>query len=324
MAERFFISLAAFSALLLVFPAAVPAQTKFPEKAITLICPYPPGGSSDLISRSVAQVSKKYISKPMVVVNRDGANGVVATTESVRTAPDGYTILQGSSGLFTTIPLSQTVGYKQEDFEFLVGATNEPTVLTVNASSPFRTIDEWVKSAKEKGTIIRYSNSGLGSIPQLSAAYFFRLAGVKSQPIPFKGGGPAVTSILGGHVDMAAVLPGEILPHVKAGKLRPLIIAANKRFPDYPDMPTMKERGFDIDIGVKKFIFAPRGLPGDVRKYLVDNLTKTVQDEEFKKAMIQMAIMWEPLTAKELVDYFHSQQPIMKDLIDEMNKEKKN
>lgn len=305
-----------FCVIFLVGPASIYA--KYPEKEISLICPWPPGGSSDLITRSMAQVAKKYISKSLIVINRDGANGVVATTENVRTAPDGYTILIGTSGLFTATPIVQKkVGYKQEDFEFLVGMTNEPMVFTVHQTSPYQTIEDLIKVAKEKNLVLRYSNSGLGGIPQLCAAYFFQMAGVKSQPIPFKGGGPAMTAILGAHVDVGVGHPGEAVPHIKAGKLRPLVISSLKRFSDLADVPTMKEKGYDIDMGVKKYIFAPKGLPAEVRAYLVDNLTKVIQDEDFKKAMTQLAILWEPLTGKEVVDYINTQYPIMKKLIDE-------
>jgi tripartite-type tricarboxylate transporter receptor subunit TctC len=296
----------------------VPVAAAFPEKPITLICPWPPGGSSDLIVRTLAKLAPKYIFKPVVVVNRAGANGVVATTENVRTPADGYTILIGTSGLFTATPLSQkNLGYKQDDFEFLVGMTNEPMIFTVPTSSAYKSLNELIKTAKERDLVIRYSNSGLGGIPQLCAAQLFRLARVKSQPVPFKGGGPAVTAILGAHVDVGVSHPGEAQPHIQAGKLRGLAISSLKRFPGLPEVPTLAERGYDIDIGVKKYIFAPRGLPGDVRKYLADSLGKIIHEEEFRSAMTNMAILYEPMTGREVVDYLNAQYPIMKKLIEE-------
>jgi tripartite-type tricarboxylate transporter receptor subunit TctC len=295
-----------------------PAAAAFPEKPITLICPWPPGGSSDLIVRTIAKLAPKYFPKPVVVINRAGANGVVATTENVRTSADGYTILIGTSGLFTATPLSQkNLGYKQDDFEFLAGMTNEPMIFTVPTSAPYKSLNELIKTAKEKDLVIRYSNSGLGGIPQLCAAQLFRLARVKSQPVPFKGGGPAVTAILGAHVDVGVSHPGEALPHIQAGKLRGLGISSLRRFPGLPDVPTLAERGYDIDIGVKKYIFAPKGLPNDVRKYLADNLGKIIREEEFRTTMTNMAILYEPMTGKEVVDYLNGQYPIMKKLIEE-------
>ena len=216
-----------------------------------------------MLSRAIAQGMKNSLPKPVVVVNRDGANGMIATAETVRTKPDGYTLTQGASGLFLTQPFVQKkLEYKQDDFDFLIGLTNEPILMTVNAGSPYQTLEEMIKGFKEKNQVVRYSNSGMGGFPQLCPAYLFNLAGVKSQPIPFKGGAPALTAILGGHVDACASHPGEAYPHIKAGKLRPLAVSSLKRFPALPDVPTLKEKGYDIDMGVKKFIFAPKGSAG--------------------------------------------------------------
>lgn len=294
---------------------------KFPEKEITLICPWPPGGSSDMITRAIAQAAGKHLAKPFVIVNRDGANGMVATTESLKSKPDGYTLLQGASGLFATQPYTQkNLGYKQDDFDFLIGLTNEPILLTVKSDSPYQTIDDMIKAAKEKNLVIKYSNSGMGGIPQLTPAYLFQLAGVKSQPVPFKGGAPALTAILGGHVDLCVSHPGEAIPHIKAGKLRALAISSTQRFQDLPNVPTLKEKGFNIDMGVKKFIFAPKGMPDDVKKVLVDALQKGAADPDFKKAMADINVMMEPMSGKEVSDYFNAQGPIMKKLIEEMPK----
>jgi tripartite-type tricarboxylate transporter receptor subunit TctC len=297
------------------------AIAKYPEKEVTLICPWPPGGSSDLITRAVAQTAKSLFPKPLIVVNRDGANGMIATAETARAKADGYTITLGAGGLFLTQPFVQKkLEYKQDDFEFLIGLTNEPMILTVNVNSPYKSLEELIKSFKEKNQVVRYSNSGMGGFPQLCPAYLFGLAGVQSQPIPFKGGGPAVTAILGGHVDACSAHPGEVYPHIKAGKLRPLAISSLQRFPDLADVPTMKEKGYDIDMGVKKFIFAPRGLAEDVRNALVAALTKVSQDPGFKKTMTDSLLMLEPLNGKQVVDYFNTQAPIMKKLIEDMAK----
>jgi tripartite-type tricarboxylate transporter receptor subunit TctC len=308
----------------LVFGLAAATQAAYPEKAISLICPWPAGGSTDLITRMVSKVGAKYISKPIVVVNRPGGNGVVGTTENVRTPADGYTILAGTTGLFTSTILTQKkVGYKQDDFEFLLSMTDEPIVVTVHPSCPYKSLNEMIRAYKEKNQVIRYSNSGLGGIPQLAAANLFKFARVKSQPVPFKGGGPSVTAILGGHVDVGIAHPGEAIPHAKAGKLRILAISSPNRFSDIPDVPTFRELGYTFDVGVRKYLFAPKGLPGETRKYLVDNLTKVVHNDEFKKSITAQAILWSPLTAQELVKHLNTQYGMMKTLIEELAIEKK-
>ena len=310
--------LVAFLALLF---GPVQALAKYPEKEVSLICPWPPGGSSDTITRAVALVAKNYFPKPLIVVNRDGANGMIATAELARAKADGYTITQGAGGLFLTQPFVQKkLEYKQDDFEFLIGLTNEPMVLTVNVNSPYKSLEELIKGFKEKNQVIRYSNSGMGGFPQLCPAYLFGLAGVQSQPIPFKGGAPALTAILGGHVDVCSSHPGEAYPHIKAGKLRPLAISSLQRFFELPDVPTMKEKGYNLDMGVKKFVFAPKGIADDVRKTLVEALTKVANDPVFKKTMADNHLMMEVMTGKEVVDYFNTQAPIMKKLIEDMAK----
>jgi tripartite-type tricarboxylate transporter receptor subunit TctC len=303
-----------------LMPTPVAHAASFPEKNITLVCPWPPGGSTDLITRTISKIGARYIPKSIVVVNKPGGNGVVATTEMVRVPADGYTICAGTTGLFTsTILVQKKVGYKQDDFDFLVGMTDEPMVVTVHPSSPYKNLNELIRAFKEKDQVIRYSNSGLGGIPQLCGAHLFKFARVKSQPIPFKGGGPAMTAILGAHVDVGIAHPGEALPHIKAGKLRALAISSPNRFSEMPDVPTFKELGYTFDVGVRKYLFAPKGLSPDVRKYLVENLTKCIHDEEFKKTMTSMAIMWAPMTDKEIVDHLNIQYGIMKKIVEELD-----
>ena len=312
-----------FAGALLMLTLVVSAcgGKQYPEKEVTFVCPWSPGGSSDLIVRTMSKIASKDFPKPFVVVNRDGANGMIATTELSKTKPDGYTISLGTTGLFTTTPITQkNVTYKMEQFDFLVGLTNEPIVISVPAGSPYKTLDDLIRDAKEKNFTIRYANSGIGGVPQLALAYLFQLSGVKSEPIPFKGSAPAITAALGNHVEALACHPGEVLPHAKAGKLVPLAISSLQRFSALPDVPTMKEKGYDVDLGVKKFIFAPKGMPDDAKKLLVEKLTKAANDPEFQKTMTDAGLMVDILNGKQLEDYIKTQYPIMKKLIESMSK----
>lgn len=310
-------------ALLLLNPSTGSTATAagFPEKEITLICPWPAGGSSDLITRSIAAAMAKHLPKPTIVVNRDGANGVIATTETRTAKPDGYTIIQGTTGLFTIQPLTQkNLGYKMEDFDFLLGLTNEPILLVVHADSPYKTVEDLIQGAKKENQIIRFSNSGLIGLPSMAGSYFFQKAGVKSQPIPFKGGAPALTAMLGKHVDAHVNHPGDCMPHIKSGALRPLVISAPQRFYSLPDVPTMKEKGYDIDIGVRKFIFAPRGIPADVQKVLLAGLQKAGEEASFKKAMSDAYLMLEPMTGQQVRQHLVDTLPVIKKLMDDIPK----
>lgn len=296
-------------------------KTDFPTKEISLICGYAPGGSSDLIDRALVQSMSKSLSKPVVVVNRDGANGTVSLAEVAKAKADGYTLVHGVSGHFLTEPLiNKGVRYKQEDFDLLMNLTTEPILLTVSADSPYKTWDELVKASKEKNIVMRYSTSGMGSLVQLSAAHIFEQGGIKAQPVPFKGGAPAVAAILGGHVEVGTSHPAEVLPHIKAGKLIPIIISSSTRFSELPDTPTMKEKGFNVDLGVKKFIMAPKGLPADVKQALTESIHKAVSDAEFKKKMDDLHIMLDVMDGKQLENYINTQKPIIKKLVDDLPK----
>lgn len=301
----------------------VSAQEAFPSKEISLVCGYAPGGSSDLIDRALAHSMNKTLGKPVVVINREGANGTISLAEAAKAKPDGYTLVHGVSGHFLTEPLiNKGVRYKQENFDLLMNLTTEPIVLTVNANSPYKTWEELVKFAKESGTVIRYATSGVGSLVQLSAASMFKEGGIKAQPVPYKGNALSVAAILGGHVEVGTSHPAEILPHVKAGKLVPLIISSATRFGELPNTPTMKEKGFNVDLGVKKFIMAPKGLPEGVKKTLADSIAKAVDDAEFKKKMEDMNIMIEPMDAKQFEAYIESQKPIIAKLVEEFSASK--
>ncbi|MDR3577187.1 MAG: tripartite tricarboxylate transporter substrate binding protein [Anaerolineaceae bacterium] len=294
---------------------------RYPAKEIYLICAWPPGGSSDLISRAVAKAANKHLVEPIIVVNREGANGATAITQFVRTPADGYTIALGVSGLFTAQPyLQKNLGYRQEDFEFLQGLTNEPILLTVKADSPFYSLEELINAAKNQGMVIKYGNSGIGGIPQLTVAYLAQLANFQSQPIAFKGSSPALAAVLGGQVDLCVVHPGEALALIKAGKLRALAISSVQRFSELPDVPTLKEKGFNIDMGVKKFLLVPKGLPEQEKAVLSVALQKAVQDEEFMQAMKEIGVMVEPAGGQEVLGYLNTQKPIMEKLINDMKK----
>ena len=230
--------------------------------------------------------------------------------------------MHGVSGHFLTEPvINKGVRYKQDDFEFLMNMTTEPIVLTVSANSPYKTWDDLVKASKEKGVVFRYSTAGLGSLIQLSAAYMFQQGGINAQPVPFKGNAPAVTAILGEHVEIGTSHPAEVLPHIKSGKLIPIIISSSTRFSELPDTPTMKEKGFDVDLGVKKFIMAPKGLAPEVKQTLTDAMRKAIDDPEFKKKMADLHIMIEYMDAKQLENYINNQKPIIQKLINDLKKD---
>lgn len=294
-------------------------KIEYPQKEVTFICPWPAGGGSDLIVRSMANTLADYFPEPFVPVNREGANGIVATSELANAKPDGYTISLGATGVFTTSPLTQEgVTYKMDDFDFLIGLTNEPIVLSLPADSPYKTLEELFKASKEKNFAIRYANSGQGGVPQVTMAYLFNLAEAKTQSIPYSGGPAAITAALGGtaNCDVVSSHIADVLEHAKAGTLRPIAISSSERAALLPDMPTLKELGYDVDMGVRKFIVAPKGMPEDVKSTLVDALTKAANEPKFKEAMESGGLIYDVMTGQEVEDYLNEQYPIMKEIIE--------
>jgi tripartite-type tricarboxylate transporter receptor subunit TctC len=296
-------------------PAKDSPAAKYPEKEITLVCPWSPGGSSDLLARAIAQSANKKLPKPIIVVNRDGAAGVIATTELAKAKPDGYTMAVGATGLFAIQPFMKKVDYQTSDFDFLIGISNEPIVLAVKADSPYKTLGDLLARAKAEGAVIRYGNSGMGSVPHLCLAQLFRLAGVQAQPVPYKSNTPALAALMGGHLDVSAAHPGEAIPQIRAGMIRALAISSPQRFSALPDVPTMQEQGYQIDMGVRKFIMVPKAVPADVKQRLTQIVQEAIADAEFKKGMADINLMLEPMTGPEVVNILTKEATLMQKLI---------
>ena len=162
----------------------------------------------------------KYFGQPMIIVNRDGAGGTIGAAEFVKADPDGYNIAMLAIGLFTTQPFMRDVQYTLDDFEGIIGLSYEPIIMVVHKDSPYNSIEDLVADAKKSGKSFKYGSSGTGSLPHLSQAAFFGMAGIKADVVAFAGGGPTVTALLGKHVDVAAAHPTEILPFVQDGQLK--------------------------------------------------------------------------------------------------------
>lgn len=258
------------------------AKSDYPNKPIQFIVPSSAGGGSDLTARALAAAVKPFLDEPLVVVNKGEAGGTIATADVARAKPDGYTILLGAIGPFTTQPHLNKVNYTTDDFRGIMGLTFEPLFIAVHADSPWKTLDDLLKE-KDSGKTIKYGSSGAGSVPDLAQAAFFKKAGIKASSVPFKGANPAVTALIGGNVDTVTAHPGELLPHVEAGKLRLLGVYSPERFKLLPDVPTLKEKGQDIDISGWKFIVVPKDTPDEVADILTKAFTEAVNSQEYQE-----------------------------------------
>lgn len=281
--------LAAALALPLFAAAQAEAQT-FPDRAITMIVPFPPGGVADQTGRPVAAAMEKILKQPVVVSNRQGAGGAVGMAAAANSKPDGYTILTALSSISIIPEADKLFGrqpaYQMEQLAPVALFTADPTVLVVPAGSPWKTIKDFVEDAKKRPNQIAFSSSGIYGTLHMAMAMFAHAAGIELRHVPFTGAGPAVTAILGGHVQALASGPGPVLPHIKDGKLRVLASWGKERLKALPEVPTFMELGYkDVEFYIWAGLFAPAGVPEPTMKILRETAGKVTKDPEFMATM---------------------------------------
>jgi len=281
-----------FFAVLFVlsFMAVMPGQAAdFPTKEVQIIIPWAAGGATDLIFRALAATSGKYLGKPVVVVNKPGGGGAVGYTEGMKAAPDGYTLTAAVTPM-TILPHQVTTAFTYKNFEPILNVVSDPSMFLIRSDAPWKSLKEFLDYAKQNPDMITVGNSGAGGGVHLVALAFEKAAGVKFNHIPFSGGGPSVTAILGGHVNAVSVSPPEGIPQIQAGKLKIIALFAEKRLAMFPDVPTVKEQGINFAMGMWRGLAAPKGTPPDVIKKLHDAFKQGMDDPVLKKNATDMAV----------------------------------
>src|SRR5262245_15694387 len=277
-------------AVALLFAAcAALAQAPYPSKPITMIVPFPPGGVADIVGRPLAAQMEKVFKQPVVVTNRAGAGGAVGMAAAAKSAPDGYTILMALSSI-SIFPVSDRIqgrapAYEMKDFSPIALITADPTVLVVSADSPWSSLKEFVASAKAYPGQINYSSSGVYGTLHVSMEMFANAAGIKLFHVPYQGGGPALTALLGGQVHALASGPAPAVGQLKAGKVRVLASWSTDRLPLLPDVPTFKELGYDAEFYIWSGVFAPATTPSPIIDRLRVVVREAANSPEFKDAM---------------------------------------
>jgi tripartite-type tricarboxylate transporter receptor subunit TctC len=233
---------------------------------------------------------EKTLKQPVLVVNRSGAGGAVGTTAVAKSAPDGYTILMSLSSI-SVFPVSdpmngKPVPYRLSDFAPIALVTADPTVLVVAADGPYKTIQDFIASAKAYPNQINYASAGMYSTLHVAMEMFASAAGIKLFHVPYQGGGPAVAALLGGQVHALASGPAAAIGQIKGGKMRALAGWGDKRLPSMPDLPTFKELGYkDVEFYIWSGVFAPAATPAPVQAKLREAVRAAVADPQFKGAM---------------------------------------
>ena len=266
MHKRIFLSALAAAVLsTAALPLAQAAET-FPSKPVMLVIPYPPGGPTDAMARTLAAEISNFINQPMIVENRAGANGNIGAEYVARAAPDGYTLMFGTSGpLAINASLYSNLNYDPiKSYTPVVNVGYLPNILVVNPSVPARTVPELVAYAKSHPGKLTFASSGSGASSHLAGVMFNGIAGTDILHVPYKGTGPALTDLLGGHVTMSFTDVLTAKPYVENGKLRALGVTTAKRSQALPDVPTVAEQGYaGYDVSVFFGIVAPAGTPDE-------------------------------------------------------------
>ncbi|TYL45529.1 tripartite tricarboxylate transporter substrate binding protein [Nocardioides sp. BGMRC 2183] len=287
----------------------------YPSGTVEMLVGASAGGSSDLISRAVSTGLSDEFGTSFPVINREGANGALAANELAGAEPDGSTIAIQNASLFAITPLavSEDEATSIDDFDVLYGVSRDDYVLVTNADSDYQSIED-IEKANGKLT---YGTTGVGTGSQVSCALTFETAGVDSEAVPFDGGAPALTALLGNQVDSACLQVGEAIENIESGKLTALSVFGPERIDYLPDVPTAQEQGLDVEVTQYRFLTVPKGTPDDVKETLIEGLEATFETEDYQKFNEQNSLTPLEIPGDEVVAQLEEDQQRYADLIEE-------
>lgn len=275
----------------LTLAAAACSAWAWPDKPVTLLVPFPPGGSTDLIARTLAPKLQEKIGGTFVVDNKAGATGTIGAGIVARSAPDGHTIFVASLGPYVIAPhLLAKVPYDAlKDFDYITVAVQAPNVLVVPAASPFNSLADVMNFLRTNPDKMTFASSGNGSSDHLTAELFWQQTKTSGVHVPYKGGGPVMTDLLGNQVDSSFMNINTAIPQVRAGKLKALAITSAQRSPLLPNVPTLEESGIkDANVYSWQAIAAPKGLPNDIKTKLHAAIVAGLNDPDVKPKLLDL------------------------------------
>jgi tripartite-type tricarboxylate transporter receptor subunit TctC len=264
----------------------------WPARPVKFLVPFPPGGSTDLTARVLADKLSRALGQQFVVENRAGASGAIGTAEVARGAADGYTILFAADPVETLPLVMKDLQFDlQRDFVPVTQVTTQPLALAVHPSLGVGSVPELVALAKKSPGKLSFVHSGIGTGQHFTGELFKKAAGIDIQHVPYKGGGPAVQDFVAGQVPVAMLGSTPLIPHHKAGRIKIIAFTSKDRFPTLPDVPTLHEHGYAIDTGQWLGLLAPRGTRAEVIERLYRETKQALELEDVKSRLLQAALL---------------------------------
>lgn len=269
--------------------ALAPARAAgWPDHPITFVVPFPPGGSTDMVARTIGQKVSDKLGQPIVIENRSGATGAIGATSVMRAPADGYTVMVASIGVYATNPFLQPkLPYDPlKDFDLITVAVRAPNVLVASPKFPAKTVAELIDQLKKAPGKISFASSGAGSSDHLTAALFWQRTGTSGLHVPYRGGAPAISDLVAGHVDVSFQNINAVISQIRGGNLKVLAITGDARSPLLPDVPTLTEAGVQgADVFSWQAVAAPKGLPAEVKSRLHGEIVAALNAPDVRPRM---------------------------------------
>ena len=292
----------------------------FPDRPVKLVVASTAGGPPDIMARLLADKLGAALGQPVIVENRaPGAGGTIGARSILAAEPDGYTLLLGSTSNLLIAPLIyKNAGYTSGSFAPVAGLSESAEILAVNPSVPAKSVAELVSLAKSQPGTLRYGSAGIGTLPHLEGELLKARAGIDMIHVPYRGGGPALTGLLGGEVQIFFSALTQMLPYISDGRLRGLAVTSERRSALAPELPTMVESGFDDFVTASiNFLVAPPGTPEPVRQRINTAVAHALASEEVKQAFAKIGADARPATPDELAAYIARQQERWSRIVEE-------
>ncbi len=296
--------------------APAKAETDWPKTTVKLVVPFPPGGANDTVARPYAQALSQMLGQPFVVENRGGAGGAIGLESVLKSPPNGYTLCMCASTVVTTVANLRKVPYQAADVDPIAMTTMYVSGLMVGPKNTARDLKEFLALAKANPGKISYGGSGVGSPTDLRMKYLGGLTGTEFLSIPYTGNAAALNDLLAGVIDSIIELNG--FPHVKAGKLRMLAMFAPERHPDFPDVPTIGELGFEaVNAPVWQGFYGPLGIPQEIKEKLNKAVAEIGARPEMRAKLMELGFAVRSLPLKELKEFYLADDAHYKKIIRE-------